>query len=121
MNGYDVFKEALYSKRMDLLKDSICVVLVEGRYTPDLRLHKSITDLDDAIVDNSEKLLSGRSLRDGALFADLVNWRFPKPTNFQYAVIYNATTDVLMVCFDLDNTTAKRFVLEWNENGILKL
>ena len=95
--------------------------MLRRNYAPDKKGHKKLRDLGDCVVPGSTTPLPKRDVEDGSLYAGDVTWAFAKPTAFQYAVLHAATTDLLLVCFDLGETTAKKFVLEWSEKGVLQL
>src|SRR4030042_1024767 len=68
---YDIIREKIFSKEVDLLNDSVLVLLVGTGYTPDFTNDRDISDIPEDFILSSQLLL-GKRLEEGYFKANTV-------------------------------------------------
>lgn len=123
---YDIIREKIFSKEVDLLNDSVLVLLVGTGYTPDFTNDRDISDIPEDFILSSQLLL-GKRLEEGYFKANTVVF-----TGIENAVsisgillVIDATylEDSFLVCFfelsELSDGTDLNIL--WADQGILKI
>lgn len=134
---YNSFKVALAQNDVDLVTDTINVMLVTSAYTPNIDTHQYRSDVTNEVVGSGYtsggQALAGKAVtqdntNDRAVFdANDVTWTSSTITA-RGAILYkdtgNSATDQLIAYFDFgsdESSSNGDFVIQWNANGILTL
>lgn len=134
---YNSFKVALAQNDVDLVTDTINVMLVTSAYTPNIDTHQYRADVTNEVVGSGYtsggQALAGKAVtqdntNDRAVFdANDVTWSSSTITA-RGAILYkdtgNSATDQLIAYFDFgsdESSSNGDFVIQWNANGILTL
>ena len=134
---YNKFRAELLNGNIDLVNDTIKVMLLKNSYTPDVDAHDFIDDVSGDEVSGTGYTAGGATLANpavteddandkGKFDADDVSW--PNSTiTAHYAVVYKDTgtpssSPVLGVFdFGADKTTNNtEFKITWGANGIFR-
>ena len=135
---YNIFRAELLNGNIDLVNDTIKVMLLTNAYTPDVDAHTYISDVSANEVSGSGYTAGGATLANksvtqdntndrGVFDADDVSW--PNSTiTARYAVLYKDTgtpsTSPILAIYDFgsDQTTNNvEFKITWGANGLIRV